>query len=135
MASHSAQGTSVLLTTQYLEEADQLANQVVIIDRGRSIATGTPSELKTSAGQAMIEIRVVDTGDLGTATDLLAPLGSERPVVDEPARRVVVRVADGAARLADAVRIFAESGVALDDLGLRRPTLDEVFRALTGAAQ
>jgi ABC-2 type transport system ATP-binding protein len=128
-----ANGTSVLLTTQYLEEADQLADHVVIIDHGRSIATGTPSELKAQAGQAMIDVRVTHAADLNAVTDLLAPLGSDKPAVDEPARRVAIPVTDGSARLADAVRIVAHSGIALDDLGLRRPTLDEVFLALTGA--
>jgi ABC-2 type transport system ATP-binding protein len=128
-----SRGTSVLLTTQYLEEADQLADHVVIIDHGRSIATGTPSDLKTRAGQAMIEARVAHSADLSAVTALLAPLGSDEPTTDEPTRRVTVPVVDGAARLADAVRIIAESGIALDDLGLRRPTLDEVFLALTGA--
>jgi ABC-2 type transport system ATP-binding protein len=127
-----ARGTSVLLTTQYLEEADQLADHVVIIDHGRSIATGTPSDLKGRAGQAMIEVRVSHVTDLGVATALVAPLGSEAPTIDEPTRRVTVPVIDGAARLADAVRLLAEDGIQLDDLGLRRPTLDEVFLTLTG---
>jgi ABC-2 type transport system ATP-binding protein len=128
-----AGGTSVLLTTQYLEEADQLADHVVIIDHGRSIATGTPSQLKSQTGQAVIDVRVAHAADLAQVTSLLAPLGSDEPTLDEPARRVTIPVVDGSARLADAVRIVADSGIALDDLGLRRPTLDEVFLALTGA--
>jgi ABC-2 type transport system ATP-binding protein len=130
-----SRGTSVLLTTQYLEEADQLADHVVIIDRGRSIAHGTPSDLKSQAGQSMIEVRVTHANDLAAVANLLAPLGSEIPVVDEPSRRVAVPVADGSARLADALRIVTDTGIALDDLGLRRPTLDEVFLSLTGASQ
>jgi ABC-2 type transport system ATP-binding protein len=130
-----AQGTSVLLTTQYLEEADQLADHVVIIDNGRCIARGTPSELKAQTGQAMIEVRVADVRDLAAVTDLLSPLSSDKPVVDEPARRITVQVTDGSARLADALRIMAATDIALDDLGLRRPTLDEVFLALTGASK
>jgi ABC-2 type transport system ATP-binding protein len=128
-----ARGTSVLLTTQYLEEADQLADHVVIIDSGRCIARGTPSELKSQTGQAIIEVRVANSDDLAAVTALLTPLGSDTPTVDEPARRVAVPVTDGSARLADALRIVAESGIALDDLGVRRPTLDEVFLSLTGA--
>jgi ABC-2 type transport system ATP-binding protein len=128
-----ARGTSVLLTTQYLEEADQLADHVVIIDHGRSIATGTPSELKGQTGQAVIDVRVTNAADLALVTSLLAPLAADAPAVDEPARRVTLAVADGSARLADAIQIVAASGIALDDLGLRRPTLDEVFLALTGA--
>ena len=127
-----AGGTDVLLTTQYLEEADQLADHVVIIDHGRSIATGTPSELKSQAGRDMIEVRVRDHADVAAARRALAPLGTDEPRVDEPNRRVAVPVSDGTARLADAVRRLADEGVALDDVGLRRPTLDEVFLALTG---
>jgi ABC-2 type transport system ATP-binding protein len=129
-----AAGTDVLLTTQYLEEADQLADHIVIIDHGRSIATGTPSELKSRAGRDMIEVRVREHADLAAARAALAPLGTEDPRVDEPNRRVAVPVADGTARLADAVRRLADGGIALDDIGLRRPTLDEVFLALTGHA-
>ena len=126
-------GTDVLLTTQYLEEADQLADHVVIIDHGRSIATGTPTELKALAGQDMVEVRVAHAADLAAVTDLLAPLGTESPRVDEPGRRVSVPVIDGTNRLADAVRIISDRRIELDDIGLRRPTLDEVFLALTGA--
>ena len=128
------QGTDVLLTTQYLEEADQLADHVVIIDRGRSIATGTPTELKALAGRDMVEVRVAHGADLAAATELLAPLGSEEPRVDEAGRRVAVPVIDGTYRLADAVRAMSDRGIALDDIGLRRPTLDEVFLTLTGAS-
>ncbi|MGI9053632.1 MAG: ATP-binding cassette domain-containing protein [Ilumatobacteraceae bacterium] len=125
-------GTDVLMTTQYLAEADQLADHVVIIDHGRSIATGTPAELKSLAGRDVVEIRVRHAADLATARDVLAPLGSEAPRVDEPARRVGVPVDAGTDRLADAVRALAEAGIDIDDVGLRRPTLDEVFLALTG---
>ena len=125
-------GTDVLLTTQYLEEADQLADVVVIIDHGRAIATGTPAELKGRAGRDVVEIRVRRSEDLGAATQLLAPLGSEAPRVDVPARRVAVPVTAGTDRLADAVRALAEARIDIDDVGLRRPTLDEVFLGLTG---
>ena len=125
-------GTDVLLTTQYLDEADQLADEVVIIDHGRSIATGTPAELKGRAGRDVVEIRVRRSEDLGAATQLLAPLGSEPPRVDAPARRVAVPVTAGTDRLADAVRALAEARIDIDDVGLRRPTLDEVFLGLTG---
>ena len=125
-------GTDVLLTTQYLEEADQLADHVVIVDRGRAIATGTPDELKALAGKDMVEVRVRRVEDIGRARELLAPLGHDAPRVDEPARRVAVPVVDGTSRLADAVRDLAAAAVDLDDIGLRRPTLDEVFLTLTG---
>ncbi len=125
-------GTDVLLTTQYLEEADQLADHVVIVDRGRSIATGTPDELKALAGRDVVEIRVRRHDDLGRTVELLAPLGSDDARVDDSARRVAVPVDDGTARLADAVRLLADARIELDDVGLRRPTLDEVFLTLTG---
>jgi ABC-2 type transport system ATP-binding protein len=127
-----AAGTDVLLTTQYLEEADQLAHHVVIVERGRAIATGTPDELKTQAGRDMIEIRVRRTDDLRHAADVLGPLGADEPRLDEPNRRVAVPVEAGTDRLTAAVQALARAGVAIDDVGLRRPTLDEVFLALTG---
>ncbi len=127
-----AAGTDVLLTTQYLEEADQLADHVVIVDHGRSIATGTPGELKGRAGRDRVEIRVRDVADLSAARDVLAPLGVEEPTVDEPNRRVAVGVEYGTDRLSDAIRILAEQRIDIDDVGLRRPTLDEVFLHLTG---
>jgi ABC-2 type transport system ATP-binding protein len=128
-------GTDVLLTTQYLEEADQLADHVVIIDHGRVIATGTPSELKSRAGRDMIEVRVRNADQLEATVAVLAGLGTEAPTVDVPARRASVPVVDGPASLSDAVRVIGERGIVLDDLGLRQPTLDEVFLALTGAPQ
>jgi len=128
-----AGGTDVLLTTQYLEEADQLADHVVIIDHGRVIATGTPTELKTKAGRDVVEVRVQRHADLAVVAELLTPLGTEPPHVDEPARRTAVPVIDGTAALTVAVQLIAERGIALDDIGLRRPTLDEVFLTLTGA--
>ena len=90
-----ASGTDVLLTTQYLEEADQLADQVVIIDHGKAIATGTPSELKGRAGRDRVEIRVRHGADLAAATTVLAGIGSEDPAVDVPNRRVAVGVEQG----------------------------------------
>jgi ABC-2 type transport system ATP-binding protein len=121
-----------MLTTQYLEEADQLADHIVIIDHGRAIATGTPTELKSQAGRDVVEVRVQHGHDLATVAEMLAPLGTETPHLDEPARRVAVPVAEGTASLAVAVRLISERGIELDDIGLRRPTLDEVFLALTG---
>lgn len=130
-----AAGTDVLLTTQYLEEADQLADHVVIVDHGRVIATGTPTELKTLAGRDMVEVRVRDAHDLGAVAAVLAAIGLDEPRLDEPARRVAVQVGDGTESLAVAVRQINDKGIALDDIGLRRPTLDEVFLALTGGTE
>ncbi len=129
-----ANGTDVLLTTQYLEEADQLADHVVIIDHGRAIANGSPTELKARAGRDVVDVRVRHGDDLGRVASLMAPLSNEQPHLDEPGRRVTIPVADGTARLTDAVRAIADQRIELDDIGLRRPTLDEVFLALTGAA-
>jgi len=128
-----AGGTDLLLTTQYLEEADQLADHVVIIDHGRVIATGSPGELKGRAGRDRVEVRVRVAADLGAATDVLARFsGGEAPQVDAPNRKVTVAVDHGTDRLSDAIRELAQRGVPIDDVGLRRPTLDEVFLALTG---
>ena len=125
-------GTDVLLTTQYLDEADQLAARIAIIDRGTVIADGTPDELKARAGIDVLEVHVADAGDLDRVVSVLARLGAEAPRVDRPTRSVAVGVEQGSARLLDAVRALDELGLAVTDIGLRRATLDEVFLSLTG---
>jgi ABC-2 type transport system ATP-binding protein len=127
-----AQGTDVLLTTQYLEEADQLAGHVVIVDKGTVIASGSPNDLKAQAGRDVLHVRVGGPDDLTRVAGLLAPIGSERPRIDEPNRLVTVPVDGGTARLGEAVRAITDARIAIDDIGVRRPTLDEVFLALTG---
>jgi ABC-2 type transport system ATP-binding protein len=127
-------GTTVLLTTQYMEEAEHLANQIIVIDQGAQIAAGTPDELKTQAGGATLEARVADPGDIGRAAALLAAAAGAQPRSDPGARLVSVPAGEGTGLLLDAGRRLAEAGIALDDLGIRRPTLDEVFLSLTGAA-
>jgi ABC-2 type transport system ATP-binding protein len=127
-----ADGTDVLLTTQYLEEADQLARHVVIIDHGRVIVAGTPDELKDRAGTNVIEVRPRAGGDLPAVEEALGTIGCEAPNTDMDTQRVSARVEGGADQLRDIVRLLDERGIEVDDVGLRRPTLDEVFLAVTG---
>ena len=127
-----AEGTDVLLTTQYLEEADQLARDVVIVDHGRVIASGTPDELKDQGGSDVIEVRPHRGSDLPAVVEVLAAVATEAPRVQQDTQRVSVPVAGGADQLSTVVRLLDERGVPVDDIGLRRPTLDEVFLALTG---
>ncbi len=125
-------GTTVVLTTQYLEEAERLAHQIVVIDRGRVVAAGTADELKTRAGGAVLEARVVDPGDLHRVAALLTDLGDGPPQLDTERRRVAVPTGGGAKVLLAAGRLLDDDGVTLDDLGIRRPSLDDVFLSLTG---
>jgi ABC-2 type transport system ATP-binding protein len=128
----AASGTDVLLTTQYLDEADQLAARIVIVDHGRVVADGTPGELKARAGRDVIEVHTRDAADLDAAARALTRIGRDAPSVDRPIRRASVPVDAGSERLTAAARALEEEHVTVDDLSLRRPTLDEVFLALTG---
>ncbi len=127
-----ADGTDVLLTTQYLEEADQLARDVVIIDHGRVIASGTPDQLKGKAGRDVIEVRPQDPDRLAEVSDVLASVAAEPPRIDHDMHRVSAPVDGGGEQLTAVVRLLDERSIAFDDIGLRRPTLDEVFLTLTG---
>ncbi|HEY6697148.1 MAG TPA: ATP-binding cassette domain-containing protein, partial [Acidimicrobiales bacterium] len=113
-----AQGTDVLLTTQYLDEADQLASQVVIIDHGRVIAEGTPSELKSRAGRDVIDVHAHRADDLRVLAGALAPIGTEAPRLDAATRRVTVPVVGGRRAINDAVRVLDVRGLDVDDIAL-----------------
>jgi ABC-2 type transport system ATP-binding protein len=128
----AAEGTDVLLTTQYLDEADQLAARVVIVDHGRVIAEGTPSDLKARAGRDVIEVHTGSAGDLLAAARALRGVGRSDPIIDAATRRVSVAVDGSTEPLVAAARALERAAVLVDDIGLRRPTLDEVFLALTG---
>ncbi|MFI5926126.1 ATP-binding cassette domain-containing protein [Micromonospora sp. NPDC051543] len=127
-----ADGTTVLLTTQYLEEADQLANRVSVIDAGRVVAEGSPDELKAMTGGDRVEVVVRDAAALSRAARVIASVCGAEPEVDPEVRRLSVPVADRVAGLVDVVRALDDAGVAVEDIGLRRATLDEAFLYLTG---
>src|SRR5205085_1939756 len=129
-----ADGTTVLLTTQYLEEADQLADQIAVVDHGRVIANGTADELKAQVGGERLELTVAQGGDLQAAMRAVHPYASGEIQVNTERRHLVVPVTQGAQLLATVVRDLDAEHIPLDDLALRRPTLDDVFLALTGRA-
>jgi ABC-2 type transport system ATP-binding protein len=126
-----AAGTDVLLTTQYLDEADQLAAQIFIIDHGKVIAAGTPTQLKSLAGRDVIEVRPHDAAALPAIANALSRISAE-PRIDTATRKVAIDVDGGTERLMDTVRALDGLGVDIEDIALRRPTLDEVFLTLTG---
>jgi ABC-2 type transport system ATP-binding protein len=126
-----AAGTDVLLTTQYLDEADHLADHVVIIDQGRTIATGTPAQLKARAGRDVIEAHPRHRADASAVAAALESITGNDATIDADSGRVAVASIDGTAGLAAAVRILDNTNLDVADLALRRPTLDEVFLALT----
>jgi ABC-2 type transport system ATP-binding protein len=127
-----AGGTTVLLTTQYLEEADQLADQISVIDHGRVIANGTPEALKSAIGGDRIELVLHGPADLSRAVGVVERVLREQASVDEDGRRVSAPVHDRVLALTDVVRALADEDIQAEDIALRRPTLDEVFLRLTG---
>jgi ABC-2 type transport system ATP-binding protein len=126
-----AGGTTLLLTTQYLEEADQLADQIVVIDTGRVVAAGSPDELKSRVGGEQIDVVVHDAALLQQAVDLVRRVGGAEPTVDVDARRITLAVSTGASALVGVVRDLDAAAIAVEGISLRRPTLDEVFLSLT----
>ena len=128
------EGTTLLLTTQYLEEADALAESLVIIDHGKAIATGTPDELKASVGGDVIEVTLANPARIGEAQALLEPLANGTIYTDERRGDVAVPVGEMQHAIAAAVRSLDDAGIRLVDVRRRRPSLDEVFLTLTGHA-
>jgi ABC-2 type transport system ATP-binding protein len=129
-----AEGTTLLLTTQYLEEADALADHIAVVDSGRIIARGTSDQLKSQVGGERIEVVVRDPALLDRAAEVLRSHTNSEPSIDQHVRRVTAPTHGGAQTLTEVIRALDDADIALDDVGLRRPTLDDVFLALTGHA-
>ncbi|MEZ5279028.1 MAG: ATP-binding cassette domain-containing protein [Acidimicrobiales bacterium] len=124
----TAAGTAIVLTTQYLEEADQLADDILVIDHGRPVAAGTPDQLKSQIGADVLEVRVTDLGQLANLVS-----GIEGVAVDQDHRTVDIPITGGTAQSLDLLRSLQATGAGIEDFQLRRPTLDEVFLTLTGS--
>ncbi|MFC5718978.1 ATP-binding cassette domain-containing protein [Streptomyces gamaensis] len=129
-----AGGTTLLLTTQYLEEADHLAHDIAVVDHGRVIARGTSDQLKARTGGERVEVVVRAPERIGDAVGVLRGFARDGLTVEDHTRKVTVPVSGGARLLAEVIREFDARGIEIDDIGLRRPTLDDVFISLTGHA-
>jgi ABC-2 type transport system ATP-binding protein len=126
------QGTDVLLTTQYLDEADNLASHVVIVDHGRVVAAGTPSELKRRVGGKVIEVHVRHEEDVARVAHVLRQIDHGEIHIDQATHQVSLAVEGGGRELMSALKAVEDAGVDVEDVALRQPRLDEVFLALTG---
>jgi len=129
-----ADGTTVLLTTQYLEEADRLAHRIVVIDRGRVVAEGTANDLKSALGGDVVEMHVARAQDFDRAAVAVAALGDGATVLDRERQRLTLPAQQGPATLRAVLDRLGDAGVTLEDIGIRRPSLDDVFLSLTGDA-
>ncbi|MFF7158179.1 ATP-binding cassette domain-containing protein [Streptomyces sp. NPDC008139] len=129
-----AGGTTLLLTTQYLEEADHLAHDICVIDHGKVIARGTSDQLKAQTGGERVEVVVHERDRISDAARALAGFGKGDAKIEEHQRKITVPVTGGAKLLAEVIRDLDAQGIEIDDIGLRRPTLDDVFISLTGHA-
>ncbi|GAA3047898.1 hypothetical protein GCM10020000_30110 [Streptomyces olivoverticillatus] len=127
-------GTTLLLTTQYLEEADHLAHDIAVVDHGRVIARGTSDQLKARTGGERVELVVHEREHIPFADDVLRTFGKGDSTIDHHTRKVTVPVSGGAKLLAEVIRELDLRGIEIDDIALRRPTLDDVFISLTGHA-
>ena len=130
----AAAGVTVLLTTQYLDEADQLADRIVVLDRGRTAAAGPPDALKAQVGDDPQDGVVAAADDVAMAACLVARIAGSEPEIDREARRLSAPVVDRVAALTAVLHALAGDGIVVIDVGIRRPTLDDVFLALTGHA-
>jgi len=126
-----AEGSTILLTTQYLEEADQLAGRIAVIDRGRKVAEGTPDELKSSVGNSTLQVKLSDTADQQLAVEVVRRLLREEPALTPQSGRMHVALEE-ADRAADVLIALREAGISIDSVSVDKPTLDEVFLAITG---
>jgi ABC-2 type transport system ATP-binding protein len=126
------EGTTLLLTTQYLEEADELADTIAVVNHGKIIARGTSDELKDQVGGERIEVVVHDRADEARAGALIRPFGVGDPLLDEHTRKLTLPSTGGASALVQVVGALTDAGIVIDDIGVRRPTLDDVFLSLTG---